>query len=329
MKALLHTHEFLVALVLIGLCTVIAVVNPAFLSVSNLFDLLKSSSVMGIFAIGVLIVLVSGGIDISFTAIAALCMYATSRILVHTGQADSLLAPFVLAGLIGLGLGMFNAVFISFFRLPTLIVTLGTAAAFRGFMLAFVGTRIVNTLPSGMVEYSKWTIFNHLGHGGETIGLSISPLLFAAIALPAWLVLRYTTPGRGVYAMGGNPEAAARSGFNLRRMHFLIYGLVGCLSGIAGIIHASTMRNANPFDLVGTELTVIAAVVLGGASITGGRGTVTGAVLGVFLIVIMNNSLILLGIPTYFQRVAIGLIIIISTAISAHRSTQRWGGSVR
>ena len=110
-----------------------------------------------------------------------------------------------------------------------------------------------------------------------------------------------------------------RSGFNVTRLGFLIYGLVGALSGIAGIIHAATLRNANPFDLVGTELTVIAAVVLGGTHISGGRGTVAGTVLGVFLIVVMNNSLILLGIPSYYQRVVIGVIIIVSTAVTSQR----------
>lgn len=320
MKSLLHTHEFLLALILVALCAGISVVNPAFLSLANLFDILKSSSVMGILAIGVLLVLLSGGIDISFTAIAALCMYTTSRILLHTSLAESMIAPFLLAGLIGLALGCFNAMFISCFRLPTLIVTLGTAALFRGFMLTFIGTQIVNTLPPGMVAFSRWTALNVVGERGETVGLALSPFLFAAVALSAWLVLRYTLVGRGIYAMGGNPEAAARAGFNLRRMQFLIYGLAGSLSGMAGVIHASTMRNANPFDLVGTELTVIAAVVLGGASIMGGRGTVLGTVLGVLVIVVMSNSLILLGIPTYYQRVAIGSIILLSTAISAQRS---------
>jgi simple sugar transport system permease protein len=322
-----HRHEYLMAGVLVGLCVFVGAVNPAFLSLSNLFDLLKSSSVMGLFALGVLIVLVSGGIDVSFTAIAALCMYVTSKALVHTPLAGSAAAAFLLSALIGLGLGLINALFISCFRLPTLIVTLATAGMFRGFTLAFVGTAIVNTLPAGMVEYSRWTLFPRVLPGGEAIGLSPSPFVLAAAAVMVWLALRYTTPGRGVYAMGGNPEAAKRSGFSLRRLRFLIYGLVGCLSGVAGVMHASTMRNANPFDLVGTELTVIAAVVLGGASITGGRGTVVGTLLGVLLMVTMNNSLILLGIPTYFQRVATGLIIVVSTAISA-RTQASWKGGL-
>lgn len=313
---------------LIVLSVIIGIVNPAFFSLSHLFDLLKSSAVMGFFAIGVLIVLVSGGIDISFTAIAAFSMYVTSRILAGSVVGESVVVPFVMSAFIGAGLGIFNALFISLLHLPTLIVTLGTAALYRGLLLAFIGTSIVNSLPQGMVTFSKFTLLQRTLERGRTAGLSLSVVLFAGIALCAWWGLRYTMPGRGIYAMGGNTEAAQRSGFNVTRLRFLIYGLVGALSGIAGIIHAATLRNANPFDLVGTELTVIAAVVLGGAHITGGRGTVTGTVLGVLLIVVINNSLILLGIPSFYQRVVIGLIIIVSTAVTSQRGLrQAMGGA--
>lgn len=325
---LFRSHEGLILVMLIVLSVIIGIVNPAFFSLSHLFDLLKSSAVMGFFAIGVLIVLVSGGIDISFTAIAAFSMYVTSRILAGSVVGESVVVPFVMSAFIGAGLGIFNALFISLLHLPTLIVTLGTAALYRGLLLAFIGTSIVNSLPQGMVTFSKFTLLQRTLERGRTAGLSLSVVLFAGIALCAWWGLRYTMPGRGIYAMGGNTEAAQRSGFNVTRLRFLIYGLVGALSGIAGIIHAATLRNANPFDLVGTELTVIAAVVLGGAHITGGRGTVTGTVLGVLLIVVINNSLILLGIPSFYQRVVIGLIIIVSTAVTSQRGLrQAMGGA--
>lgn len=325
---LFRSHEGLILVMLIVLSVIIGIVNPAFFSLSHLFDLLKSSAVMGFFAIGVLIVLVSGGIDISLTAIAAFSMYVTSRILAGSVVGESVVVPFVMSAFIGAGLGIFNALFISLLHLPTLIVTLGTAALYRGLLLAFIGTSIVNSLPQGMVTFSKFTLLQRTLERGRTAGLSLSVVLFAGIALCAWWGLRYTMPGRGIYAMGGNTEAAQRSGFNVTRLRFLIYGLVGALSGIAGIIHAATLRNANPFDLVGTELTVIAAVVLGGAHITGGRGTVTGTVLGVLLIVVINNSLILLGIPSFYQRVVIGLIIIVSTAVTSQRGLrQAMGGA--
>jgi simple sugar transport system permease protein len=225
----------------------------------------------------------------------------------------------MLSGLIGMTLGLFNAVFISFFRLPTLIVTLGTASIFRGFLLAFVGTSVITNLPQGMVRLSRMTLMDQVLPSGEHIGLSVTVFFLLALGILSWLLLKFTLIGRGIYALGGAPDSAKRVGFNINRLQFFIYGLVGFLSGIAGIIHATMMRNANPFDLVGMELLVIAAVVLGGASITGGRGSVIGTILAVFILVIINNSLILLGISTTWQRVVVGLIIIGSTAASARR----------
>ena len=283
---------------------------------------------MGLFAIGVLVVLISGGIDISFTAIAAFSLYVTNMILLATQITDSVWLAFMLAGFIGLLLGLFNAIFIAHFQLPTLIVTLGTASVFRGFMLAFVGTAIINNLPECLVQFSKLTLFEKTLQTGETIGLSFSIFILIFFIGLSWILLRFTMVGRGIYAMGGDRVAAQRAGFSLTALQYFIYGFVGLLAGIAGIIHAVMMRNANPFDLVGTELVVIAAVVLGGASITGGKGTITGTVLGVLLLVIINNSLILLDIPSYWQRVAIGLIIIISTAITVQRNVKQRRGAV-
>jgi simple sugar transport system permease protein len=129
--------------------------------------------------------------------------------------------------------------------------------------------------------------------------------------------------------LGGAREAAERAGFNISKIQYFIYGTVGLFAGIAGIIYASLNRQANPQELVGTELNVIAAVVLGGASLTGGRGTVIGTILGVALVVIMNNSLVLIGIPSTWQRVAIGIIILIGTglpALQAKRKSRRIAG---
>ncbi len=322
----MRKHELYLAVTTVALMLGIGLINPAFLGRESLFDLCKSSTVMGLFALGVLIVLISGGIDVSFAAVGAFSMYVTSRLLSAVDFQGSAAVAFLLAGSVGALLGLFNGLFIAFCRLPTLIVTLGSASIFRGFLLAFIGTSIVNNLPPGMVRFSRLTLWGRTSPGGETAGLSASFLLFVLAAVTVWLVLRYTMLGRGIYAMGGNMPAARRAGFNIRRTQLFIYGFAGLLAGVAGAVHACMMRNANPFDLVGMELVVIAAVVLGGASITGGRGTVLGTALGVFLLVIISNSLILLNIPSYWQKVAIGLVIIVSTALTARRGTRRIQG---
>ena len=293
--------------------------NPAFFSRAHLYDLIKASTVMGLFALGVLLVMISGGIDISFTSIAVFAMYVTSRGLVAVEYQGSVLVAFVISAAIGLALGGLNALFVAGFRLPTLMVTLGTAGLIRGLLLAFIGTEILNQLPAGYARFSRLSWFEHTLPGGDTVGLSPIFLVLLLAAVAVALLLRYTMVGRGIYALGGNPSAAERVGFNVPALRLLVFGLAGGLAGLAGLAHATMMRNANPFDLVGMELTVLAAVVLGGAGIFGGRGTVTGTILGVLLLVLLNNSLILLGIPTYWQRVFAGLILLVATGISARR----------
>jgi ribose/xylose/arabinose/galactoside ABC-type transport system permease subunit len=157
-RRLLRKHEFYLAGITLALVLGIGLANPAFFSLANFFDLCQSSTVMGLFALGVLMVLLSGGIDVSFTAVGAFSMYVTARVLVAADFQGSVVMAFLMGGLIGLLLGLLNGVFIAVYRLPTLIVTLGSASVFRGFLLAFVGTTIVNQLPPGMVRFSKLTL---------------------------------------------------------------------------------------------------------------------------------------------------------------------------
>ena len=144
-------------------------------------------------------------------------------------------------------------------------------------------------------------------------------MILIGLVIITWLIVRYTKIGRGIYAIGGDRVSAQRVGFNITQIQYFLYGFVGLLAGIAGIIHGSLIRRVNPFGIVGTELTVIAAVVLGGTRITGGRGTITGTLLGVLMITIINQNLILLGISSYWQQVVIGLLIIISVGITSYR----------
>lgn len=310
--------ETLVALTIIVMSLVIGIINPVFFSVSNLFDLLRSAAVMGIFAMGVLMVIISGGIDVSFTAIAVFALYTTARILEVYWISAPILVAFGLAMLIGLVLGMVNAFFISRFRLPTLIVTLGTLSLFQGMLLVFVGDDIMrgNRLAPSFVEYSRQALLQLPGTRGTTT-LHPAILVTVFIALITWFILDYTMLGRSIYALGGSRESAERAGFNINRTQYFIYGMVGVLAGIGGLMEGALIRQANPVDIVGDELNVIAAVVLGGASLTGGRGTVIGSLLGVALVTIMNNSLILIGVPSTWQRVVIGAIILIGTGIPA------------
>lgn len=322
LKKLVGRHEFLIAVIVIALSVIIGLVNPRFFSVANTFSLLRSATIMGIFSMGVLVVLISGGIDVSFTGVAVAAMYTTTALLVKWDfQGQTMLIPFLISGVLGLLMGLINAFFIARFKLPTLIVTLGTLSLFRGAMLFFVGSQYYNAieLPTTMRDFSAASLLT-VETGRGTTSLHPSIFILIAFAVIVWLVLRYTMLGRSIYAMGGDREAAERAGFNIERTQFIIYGFVGFLSGIGGMVVGALYRQANPFSLVGTELDIIAAVVLGGASIAGGRGSVVGALLGVILITIVNNSLVLLGIPTDWQRFVVGAFILIGTGIPLIRA---------
>ncbi len=325
MKRLLRRNETLVGLTIIGLCLVIGLSNPTFLSIGYLFDLLRSSIVMGIFAMGVLIVIVSGGIDVSFTAVAVFAMYSTVKLMLAYAPNSPIWVGFVLSAIIGLGLGLVNAFFIAKFRLPTLIVTLGTLSMIHGFLLFAIGNRIIRDVPPSWTAFARTALVQVPLERGTA---SLHPAVFITLSVIVitWVLLKYTMLGRSIYALGGAPDAAERAGFNITRIQVFIYAFVGLLSGIAGMTFGSLARQANPQDIVGLEMGVIAAVVLGGAQLTGGKGTVVGTVLGVALVTIANNSLILIGVPAVWQRVVIGIIILVGTgipAVQARRSGTR------
>jgi len=317
MSTLWTRNETLVALVIVAFCGLAALSDPGFLSVATLTDLLRGGIVLGIFAVGALIVLISGGIDVSFTAIAAVTMYVTAMVL----NALMPWMPWWAALLIGMGigacLGAINGVLIAVMGLPTLIVTLGTLSVFRGFMLTFIGQKQITTLPPGMREFGRMMIVRGENADGSFYSLHAAFLVTAGAIVLTWFILHRTMLGRQIFAIGGSVESARRIGINVRGVQFFVYVYVGALAGLAGIIHSSMARVANPFDLVGLELSVIAAVVLGGARLAGGHGTLTGTVLGVALIVLVRNSLIVLGIPATWQSVAIGVLILIGTGLPA------------
>ena len=270
-KKLLNRHEFYLGLTIILLAIIIGTVNSTFFTVGNLFSLLRSSIVIGIFSLGVFMVIVSGEIDVSFMSIAIFSMYVTGQFLINNPQHEAnLVLTFAMAVAIAMALGSLNAWFITRFKLPAFVVTLGTQNLYRGFLLAFVGTRLITTLPKGMLDLSRAN-FVSVRQGRMLYSLPTTIFALVVLSIITWWIMRYTKLGRGIYAIGGDPAAPERVGFNIKRIRFFMYTYVGFLAGIAGIIHASMIRVGNPFDLVGQELNVIAAVILGGTKITGGR----------------------------------------------------------
>jgi simple sugar transport system permease protein len=320
-----RTQEFAIAIAIVALSVVIATLNPAFLSLSNIFALLRLVTVSGILALGALLVIISGGVDVSSPAIADTAVFVAATILVatHTGGSSAIVL-YLVALPFGIVMGLINAFFVARFRLPTLIVTLGTSSLFYGAELYFLGGVSIFDLPSATIAYSKAalaTVPTASGIGSTALHPSI--LILTALAVGVWLLLNKTTLGRSIYALGDNPVVAERSGVRVAAVRYFVFAVVGALAAIAGATNASLLRNANPVSLQGGELAIIAAVVLGGALITGGKGTVVGTLLGVLLIGIVENSLVLVGVPTTWQNVAVGVVLLAGTVIPAVRARRR------
>ncbi|SFN82187.1 ABC transporter permease [Mycetocola miduiensis] len=309
-------NEGVLALVLVGFIVAMSIANPTFFTLNTGFSILRSSIVPVIFALGVLIVVVTGGIDVSFAAIAIFAGYATVSFCLNMGFDPGILGIFAIAVGVGSLLGLINGIVIARFNLPTLIVTLGTQGVFFGAMYTYVGAQYYAELPGSMAALATSNLLDVTTSAGRAyLHVLVVPVLLLCV-LVAW-VLKRTMFGRSLYAIGGDIEAARRAGFLVKRTQVWVYVMVGALAAVAGIVHIVLSRSANPRDLVGGELDIIAAVVLGGASIFGGRGSVIGTVLGVLLVQVIKNSLLLVGVPSAWLRTAVGILLVLGVGIQA------------
>lgn len=307
-------NEGILALVLFGILVLMFVIAPSQITWSFVGDIIRSGIVTMALALGLLFVIISGGMDVSFTAIAIFSGYCVVSLMKHLGV-DGVFWPFILAALIGAILGILNAILVAGYKMETLVATLGTQVIIRGILLAFVGSTYLATLPPMLDSVGQFSI---LKLGGSPVNVTFLVVVACAL-LVAWVLSR-TTFGRSVYAIGGDKEAARRVGINVTRTQVGIYVIAGLLSGLGGMVHVTLSRHASPFELVGTELSVIAAVVIGGALDSGGRGSVKGTFLGVLLISLTQNSLVRLGVSSYWQTLVIGCVILVGVIVQA-RST--------
>lgn len=323
-KKLLLRNETALIIAITLLSIVIGLKSPEFFTLSTLFDIFRSSIVQLLFALGVLVVIISGGIDVSFPIVGIFSGY-TAVVVMQKFEINpnSLMIPIVLAILIGIVLGGLNSIAIASFGIPTLIATLGTAGIFRGIMLTFIGSSFISNIPVGLDNFATADLLSVQPAEGTLARLHILIIPIVIITILISVLLSRTMFGRSVYALGGGVEATRRLGISVKRTQAKVYMLVGGLSGLAGILYVSLQRKANPYDLAGSELDIIAAVVLGGASIMGGYGTVFGTVLGVILISLIKNNLILLGVSSSWQRAAVGALLLIGITVQAINETRK------
>ncbi len=289
------------------ICFLAAYEPDTFLTLDNFLNVFRRSSVNGIIALGMTYVIISGGIDLSVGSMLALSGMAGAVTMIAVGGADphgaALVIGTVVGILAGLVCGFLNGTLITKLKLPPFIVSLGTMSAFRG--ISYV---MNNGQPYNVPSYK------YLG-SGVVFGVPVSILIFILFVAVAGFLLRYTRLGRYTYAIGSNREAAFHAGVNVDRNLIYIYSLTGLFVGIAAMIATSRTVSAQPTAGITLELDIIASVVIGGASLSGGRGSITGTIIGTLLISFLRNGCTLLGISTNVQLIVIGAIIIAAVAV--------------
>lgn len=299
--------------VLIVVCVVLNIASEQFLTLVNIANLLNASAVNIIFAVGLVVVLIAGGIDISFAVAASVVQYVTVFALDYIGGGNWAWG-FLIAASLGTALGLINAFLIHYFRIISIIVTIATFNAFFGLLMFFTSGRYLYNLPDWWT--TRVILLEYKTQSGRWAELILPVAVMAIAAFATWFLIRKTTTGRQLYAFGDNPEGARRIGINVAAIQAIAFGWAGMMAGIAGLMQVNIVQEVVPNALLGRELDVLAAVVLGGARLGGGKGTVFGCILGVMLVAIIQNGLNLLGISPFAFKMIVGAFILFAITLS-------------
>lgn len=307
-RSLLANSNAGLFLAYLGMVVIFAFISPFFLSVPNIINIAQTLAIIGVVAAGETLVIVHGGFDLSVGATAALSGVIIG--ILHTNR----ILPIWPATLLGLAsgaiVGLVNGLVITRLRINAIITTLGTLSIVRG--LAFV-------LTGGQTNQLNVDSFKFIGRGA--IGVVPVPLLIMIVVYAAiYVTMKYTDFGRQIYAVGGNPDAARLAGIDVAQVRVKVYLLGGLLAALGGIILAAQLGASFPKAAAGLELTAIAAVILGGSSLSGGKGTILGTLLGVFILRTLDNGLVIVNVSSYYQEVARGLVLLVAVGLDQIRA---------
>ena len=292
-----------VAIVIVLLMIALSSLSPSFLTARNLLNILNQNAPLAIMAAAMTMVVICGGFDLSVGAMFAVCGVSAAWVAVNVDPVLGLLA----APVVGLALGLFNGLVVSYLSIHSFLATLATAMVFRGIAILVTGGTLIPVRDAA---------FTWLGRG--TIGSVNIAILVLVVAVGLLMVLlNGTVFGRHVYSVGGNEEASILSGIRTRRIRTLTFVLSGLAAGLAAAIAVSRVSMGNAGIAVGMELEVIAAVIIGGTSIYGGKGAIWRSVAGVYMLALINNGFNILNIDPFFKEVTTGLVILAAVAISA------------
>jgi ribose transport system permease protein len=301
---------------LIALLIFFSVAGANFLTVSNLTSILLSTAVIGILAVGTTFVIITGGIDLSLGTAMTLCSVITGLFLTKAGL--PLVVGLIGGILAGALIGFINGFNVAVLGLPPFIATLAMMLVAQGLALVLSGVR--------PIYFSKVEGFNKIALGEVVPRIPNAVLILFGLAIIAGLILRKTILGRMTYAIGSNEEATRLSGINTRRWILAIYTLAGVATGVAGVVLASRLNSAQPQLGVGYELQAIAAVIIGGTSLLGGRGSILGTIIGALIMSVLINGLRIMAIQTEWQTVVVGLVVLVAVFADNLRKRRAEGG---
>ncbi len=296
--------------VLVLLVIMMSAFAPNFLSLDNGLNVARAVSINAILAAGMTLVILTGGIDLSVGSVVALT--GVSSVLLWTAGAPALVA--VLGGMVvGAATGLINGSLIAYLGLPAFIITLGALTYIRGFSYSLTDAQPLIASDLG---------FRGMGNGGIA-GIPTPVVLMILVYAVLWFVLERTTFGRHIYAIGGNREAARLAGIKVKWTLVRVYLIMGACAGLAGVIFAARVESGQPKAGEGYELDAIAAVVLGGTALAGGRGRIIGTLIGALIIGVLSNGLVLMNVPFFYQLVVKGVVIVLAVGIDGLKNLKR------
>ena len=305
-KKISKSYEFMVLCVIVVLIIGLAAATKGkSIQLGNILDLMTNYSAYGVIAVGCLFVIISGGIDISFMAVGAVAQYLSALYMIHRG--GNFVMIYLIAIVTGTLLGFVNAVLVNRLKAPTLIITIGTMNVIYGVMMKVTSGVRLHGFPEWFSKKVESSLF------------AVSVGTLAAVMVIAWFILKKTKMGRRVYAVGGNMEAAKRCGISVLQVHMFVYGFAGAMAAIGALINCYLSQQASIEALYGNEMDVLAMVVLGGVSLSGGKGSVSGTLLGIILVALLSNGMILVGVSSYWKDLVIGSVFLISFCVTGWR----------
>ncbi len=321
-------RKYGIVLIFFAMVIALSFLTPAFLQPRNLVNVVRQISVVGLIAIGVTMVIITGGIDLSSGSVLALAAVVAASLAQRTdwqgakypGLDVPLLLPIVSALAVGAICGLINGSLIARFKIPPFIATLGMMTVARGFALIYSDRPV-----SGLTD-----AYNYIGQGEllkmlpvpnqPPLGIPVPVIILVLVAVVAHIMLNNTPFGRHIFAIGGNEQAARISGLNIGRIKIGVYTIAGLLAGLAGLVLSSRIGSGQPGLAVGYELDAIASAVIGGTSLSGGIGTIWGTIVGALIIGVLNNGLDLLNVSAYWQTIVKGSIIVIAVIIDERKN---------